>query len=70
MKTITAGIRPDAAWKRVVMVLTAAGAVVLTAASASAQIAPGQSGSSSTIVFTDNGEAFRTLNAFAACYAG
>ena len=69
MTSMTGGIRRNAAWKRAAMVLTAAGAVVLTAASASAQIAPGQSGSSSTIVFTDNGEAFRTLNAFAACYA-
>ena len=69
MTTILAGIRRDAGWKRAAMVLTAAGVVVLTAASASAQIAPGQSGSSTTMVFTDNGEAFRTLNAFAACYA-
>ena len=69
MKSMTGGIRRNAAWKHAAMVLTAAGAVVLTAASASAQIAPGQSGSSTTMVFTDNGEAFRTLNAFAACYA-
>ena len=36
---------------------------------APAQIAPGLSGNSSTMTFVDNGEAFRTLNAFAACYA-
>src|SRR5688500_14126299 len=36
---------------------------------APAQIAPGLSGSSSTMTFVDNGEAFRALNAFAACYA-
>lgn len=37
---------------------------------AAAQIAPGQSGSSSTMVFEDNGEYWRTLVAFGNCYAG
>ena len=51
--------------------LRAGAALVLAAVAgqASAQIAPGLSGSSSTMTFVDNGEAFRTLNAFASCYA-
>jgi len=36
---------------------------------ASAQIAPGQSGSSTTTVIEDDGEAWRTLVAFGTCYA-
>lgn len=44
-------------------------AAVLAGQEASAQIAPGRSGTSSTMTITDNEEAFRTLNAFANCYA-
>ena len=50
----------------------AVGAALVLAAlaqAAPAQIAPGYSGTSSTMTFADNGEAFRTLNAFASCYA-
>lgn len=44
--------------------------VAAATAPAAAQIAPGQSGQSSTMVFEDNGEFFRTLVAFGNCYAG
>jgi hypothetical protein len=44
-------------------------ALVAAAAPAAAQLPPGVSGYSSTIVTTDNEEALRTLTAFATCYA-
>ena len=44
-------------------------AVAPPAVPAAAQIAPGTSGRSSTLVFNDAGEAWRTLVAFGNCYA-
>src|SRR5688572_21759813 len=52
---------------RILFVLALAGASV-AGPGALAQIAPGYSGSSSMMTYTDNGEAFRTLNAFANCW--
>lgn len=58
--------RPARAWRlgvAAVLIAGAAGEAVL------AQLSPGYSGTSSTIVTNDNEEALRTLTAFATCYA-